>query len=41
VGHSEDFDAGAAAEEVLGQCRASLKGSSPSAGRLDQIPALP
>jgi hypothetical protein len=26
VGHSEDLDAGAAAEEILTQCRARLNG---------------
>ena len=34
VGHSEDLDAGAAACEVLAQCRAKLKGVAPTAGVL-------
>jgi hypothetical protein len=34
VGHSEDFDTGAAAAEVLAQCRAGLKGVAPTAGLL-------
>jgi hypothetical protein len=34
VGHSEDLDAGAAAEEVLAQCRERLKGTAPTAGLL-------
>lgn len=34
VGHSEDLDAGAAAEEILAQCRERLNGSVPTAGLL-------
>jgi hypothetical protein len=34
VGHSEDLDAGVAAEEVLAQCREKLKGTTPTAGLL-------
>jgi hypothetical protein len=34
VGHSEDLDSVAAADEVLAQCRARLKGAPPKAGLL-------
>jgi hypothetical protein len=34
VGHSEDLETRAAADEVLAQCRARLKGTAPTAGLL-------
>ena len=34
VGHSEDLDSLAAAEDVLAQCKAGLDGRTPTAGLL-------